>query len=127
MYQRWILGFSLAAGAVLFGLAIRIQTDRFAFTSPARELDLPAPRTADLVVPTRVESAKTVEADSTLTPTLFMPPVEIRGERRATVPRALPAAPVTEASEPCSPWREIGPARVENGEPIGMRHVRELC
>ena len=31
------------------------------------------------------------------------------------------------ALEPCSEWRDIGPAHVEDGQGLDSRRVRELC
>jgi hypothetical protein len=124
MDQRWIFGSMLTAGIGLFGIVGWIQTDRYAFTHshPAEPESIQmviAPAKAAEIEPAVEEPANTV---------LEMPEDSIVVRRRAPVA----APPVTEPEElheptPCSPWEEIGPVRVDEGNPTGVRRYRKLC
>jgi hypothetical protein len=128
MDQRWICGSMLTAGIGLFGIVGWIQADRYAFTHshPAEPESIqmviapakPAEIRPEAEAPAVEESANAV---------LEMPEDSIVVRRRA--PAAAP--PVTEPEQheptPCSPWEEIGPVRVDEGNPTGVRRYRKLC
>lgn len=124
MVQRIMTAFMLTTGAGLFGLVAWIQSDRHALTS------VPAPSEAVQLHVAPLRPAAEAPPTEVVEPILELPPVEVSGRRRvraATPPAALPVAPEPAPVVPCSPWRDIGPAHVDDGVPSGVRRVRELC
>lgn len=124
MDQRWICGSMLTAGIGLFGIVGWIQADRHAFThaSPAPEHEsiqmVIAPATPAEVKPVVEEPAN---------PVLEMPLDSIVVRRRAPAATPPEATPEQRAPTPCSPWEEIGPVHVDEGNPTGVRRFRKLC
>lgn len=53
-----------------------------------------------------------------------LPPIRITASKSATQPEKKQES---EALQPCSEWRELGPAYVHEGAPQGTRRVRNLC
>jgi hypothetical protein len=123
MHQALIFSSMLATGVALFGTAAYVQADRNAFTDPFGEEALPGVRTT--VSSLKPEEAPRVEAASQ-PEILQLPPIEIIG-RRQIVAASTPKVSEPLAVEPCSPWEEIGPERVKDGNAIGLRRVRTLC
>jgi hypothetical protein len=120
MKERNIALASLAAGSIALGLAAFIQVDRFAFTrGPRATLDLH--RGAPSTAPQRQSVQPTPD-----TP-LQLPPILITASRRSAQNQSHHDAPQKAPSQPCSDWREIGPATVVDGEASGTRRVRDLC
>lgn len=121
MDQRFMAATMLMAGTGLFGVVAWIQGDRSALTTAP-----PEPESVRMdIAPLRPADDVELEEEE---PVLELPPAEITGRRRRpapAMPAPTPSEPVLKA--PCSPWREIGPAHVDDGVPSGTRRVRELC
>ncbi len=117
MVKAWVFG-SLVAGATLFGTALYIQTQPLAFTQSGIAASMePALAVEAPEVPTLIEPLGDVRVDA-----LELAPIYITPR-----PLAVPAEKAAPALEPCSDWRDIGPAHVERGQGLDTRRVRELC
>jgi hypothetical protein len=128
MDQRWIFGSMLTAGLGLFGIVGWIQTDRHAFTTrPVLESDsiqmVIAPAKPAEVQP----AARSPAFEGTSGQVIEMPLDSIVIRRRAPTPAFTPAAAEPHSPAPCSPWEEIGPVHVDEGNPSGVRRFRKLC
>ena len=121
MHQALIFGSMLTTGFALFSTAAWIEADRSALTASV------ASEPAAIV--TRVSSL--VSEESRIKPqedaTVMLPPVEIVAKRPRAPMRTVRAESQQLATEPCSQWEELGPQRVNDGNPIGVRRVRSLC
>lgn len=122
MTQRIIALASMLSGLGVMALVISIQRDPLAWTSAAR------PTVSDakpaVVSQAAAKTVPTPGATSPASPVLELP--EVRIESPIAVPQpAKSDAP--ESLEPCSEWRDIGPAYVDQGKSLGARRVRNLC
>jgi hypothetical protein len=118
MHQAWIFGSMLATGFALFGTAAWIEADRTAFTAPEAE-----PSIVTHVASSITEESKPHYQEDT---PIMLEPVEIVARRPRPAARPVRLEPEL-ATEPCSQWQELGPERVNDGNPIGVRRVRSLC
>ena len=131
--ERWIAIGSLILGSLAFGVVLSIpKTPDVPLGNRAGGL-MPAVRIADVPAPTSDATGAAKAA-----PLIELPAVEViasttraQDSRPTPAPsrtRAVAASPVERAaSQPCSPWREIGPTHVNDGVPAGSHRVRELC
>jgi hypothetical protein len=110
----------LATGFALFGTSAWIEANRFAL------IDVPS-NSDEVTLHTSVSSLKAEEEVSKEPEyTIVLPELQISGKRgRALRAHARYELPI--ATEPCSPWQDVGPERVADGSPIGERRVRTLC
>ncbi|MGC4089007.1 MAG: hypothetical protein QM756_14120 [Polyangiaceae bacterium] len=124
MHQSWIFGSMLTAGMGLFSTAAWIEADRAALTGRDARADDAALRTT--ISSLKDDHAAKVEVEDS---TLMLPQIEITARRPPQRPRAqrVVRAEPPIATEPCSRWQELGPAIVDDGNPIGVRRVRSLC
>jgi hypothetical protein len=122
MRQRIIALTSLLSGLGVMALVVSLQHDPLAWTSAARPTASDAKPTA--VSQTAERTAHNPAAANSTSPVLELP--EVRIESRISVPKAEKRE-APESLEPCSEWRDIGPAYVDHGEPLGTRRVRNLC
>lgn len=122
MRQRIIALTSTLSGLGVMALVISLQRDPLAWTSAAR----PAAGNAKpaVVSQTPEKTARSSATTSAASPVLELP--EVRIESRISAPKAEKRE-APESLEPCSEWRDIGPAYVDHGEPLGTRRVRNLC
>jgi hypothetical protein len=121
--QRIIAGSSMLGGLALIGLVSSIQRDPLAWTSAAeRSVSVPARPPAPKPSP----PTPPLESNSSpgLTGIVELPPVRITASKPAARPEQKEES---EAWQPCSEWREVGPAYVDEGVPRGTRRVRTLC
>lgn len=120
MVKSWVFG-SLGAGVGLIATAVYVQTHPLAFTeATTTHLDVSAAVAApDVALQVMEPSTEPIPNVIELSPVLIAP------ERPRVAPRATPK-PEPELA-PCSDWREIGPAHVEDGVGLDARRVRELC
>ena len=122
MSQRAVFFATSIAGVALFGAVAFMQLNSRAFTRAA-PIDL------DSYLYSEVLAKPTPQAPASTPPrpepgVIVLPPVEVLG--RPT--RSAPTQPALhETTVPCSPWREIGPQRVDEGVPTGSIQVRDLC
>jgi hypothetical protein len=133
----------LTAGIGLFGIVGWIQTDRYAFThsrpaelesiqmviAPAKPAEVRPAAEASAAEASAAE-ASAVEASAVEEPAdavLEMPEDAIVVPRRAPVAAPPMTEPELHEPMPCSPWEEIGPVRVDDGNPTGVRRYRKLC
>jgi hypothetical protein len=109
---------SLAAGSIAIGLVAFIQVDRFAFTrGPQAKAEVQA------VSPPRQRQTGLASPDTPVE----LPPIHIMAPPRAAQNQPRDDSPRSLPSQPCSEWREIGPATVVDGKASGARRVRDLC
>lgn len=131
MVKPYIAMASLVGGILSAGLAIWIQAEPSALTSPE-----PVQATAPEIEVVPALAAQNVE-ESTAAPAeagvIMIDPVLITGPRKAAPKPASAPAVVPEpspapqmATEPCSDWRELGPKSVDT-VPGAMHKVRQLC
>lgn len=117
MYQPWIFGSVMTAGAGLVALTVSLQR-------PPAPATADAPWNADVVRVVPPPLPTSVEAPPVVNPVLELEPVVIYGRMHRAA-----AAPVEDklAERPCSEWRELGPTHVVAGTPSGDLSVRVLC
>ena len=122
MRQPIIALASILIGFGVMALVISLQRDPLAWTSAARPTANDAKPT--VASQTVAKTAPNAGTTSPASPVLELP--EVRIESPISAPRpAKRDAP--ESLEPCSEWRDIGPAYVDDGKPLGARRVRNLC
>jgi|SRR5688572_30312909 hypothetical protein len=122
MVKAWVFG-SLVAGAALFGASLYIQTRPLAFTQGGIDVAAePALATKAPELPSLIEPLGDVRVDPEGARVLEIAPIYI-------TPRPIghPGENAARPLEPCSDWRDIGPAHVEAGQGLDSRRVRELC
>jgi hypothetical protein len=122
--QGIIAGSSMLGGLALIALVFSIQHDPLAWTSAAdRALSIPAPTTS----PKRSPLSQPLESNSSPGPSgiVELPPVRITASSKSA--GRPEKKQESKAWQPCSEWRELGPAYVHEGAPQGTRHVRNLC
>jgi hypothetical protein len=115
MYQPWVFAATLTAGSGLFAYSA-IQHG-----VPPPDI-APAPQ-AVTIIP-MPEPAPIAEPVSTV---VEIEPIVIEAKRHARVATPAPAPKPKSVGQPCSDWRELGPAHVSSGKPSGSVSVRELC
>jgi hypothetical protein len=119
--QPIISAASLICGLTLMALVFSIQREPLAWTQvPERTALAPAPTSA----PKDELRSDALEWNTSPASVVEVPEVRITSAKPA-VPRETKSK--SEASQPCSEWRELGPAYVEDGQPRGTRRVRNLC
>lgn len=123
MSKQAIFFASTVTGLGLLGAVVFMQVNPRAFTSTPRvDLDsyLYSEVRAMPVVPPPTP-AVIVEPEPDV---MVLPPVDVFARPRA--PASTPPE-VHELSAPCSPWREVAPRHVDEGQPSGSVSVRDLC
>jgi len=122
MVKAWVFG-SLVAGASLLGTALYIQREPLAFTESG--IDVQTEVTHAVLAPEvapSLEPVGEVRDDPDGVRVLELAPIVITPR-----PVGQPVEKEARTLEPCSDWRDIGPAHVEQGEGLDSRRVRELC
>ncbi len=124
MVKPLVAMISLLGGVVAVGLALYIQVEPTALTTPGQQ-------TAAGVRAERVVPPAPVHTVNAARPTehgvISIDPIEIRvpvPRVQKPVPAAEPAPPL--ATEPCSDWRDLGPKATESA-PSTTHRVRQLC
>jgi hypothetical protein len=130
MIKAWVFG-SLGAGIALLATALYVQTQPLAFTHDGIGDDALHDTAAHAATATQgTPSAAPADArerrdnDGVRASTVMeLPPVVVK----ADAPLPATRAKAVRELEPCSEWREIGPARVVDGVALDVRRVRDLC
>jgi hypothetical protein len=129
--ERWISIGSLVLGCVAFGVVFSARGTPDGPSASTVAGALPTVKVSEEPAPSRDSALESREASL-----IELPPVEITGapstsaERAAATPArtlSLSPPPTELATEPCSPWRELGPKHVDEGVGTGSHRVRELC
>jgi hypothetical protein len=124
MLKSWVFG-SVAAGIGLFATALYIATQPLAFTESQSVGELSEPVLSRAMpanaAPLVVEDSTPVEVWNG--DAIELPPLVVEPVRAVTAPEPQAERPL----EPCSNWRELGPAHVVEGVALDTRRVRELC
>jgi hypothetical protein len=120
MRQPIIAVASLLAGFAVMALVVSLQQDPLEWTRAGT----PLPPTSHATAPSMRERPKEPPPSEPSIGIVTLPAVQITAARPATRPEKKLEGTVL---EPCSEWREIGPAYVEQGKPRGTRRVRNLC
>jgi len=122
MKQRAIALVSMLCGIGLMGMVVSIQRDPLNWTSARGSVAaFPLPAETSTASPSQRKQPSPSSRDSFV---LELPEVRIKSLKTVPEP-SKKAAP--DSLEPCSEWRDIGPAIVEDGTPLGVRRVRTLC
>lgn len=121
MRQPIIAVASLLAGFAVMALVISLQRDPLLWTHAATPFPPPSTATQTPSARGRPNEQPSSEASVGI---ITLPAVQLTGARPAAQPQKKLDGT---ALEPCSEWREIGPAYVEQGQPRGARRVRNLC
>lgn len=122
MVKAWVFG-SLVAGAALFGTSLYIQTRPLAFTQSGIDAATePARATQAPDLPSLIEPPGDLRADTAGAHAIELAPIYVTPR-----PSGHPGEKSSRPLEPCSDWRDIGPAHVEEGQGLDSRRVRELC
>lgn len=122
MRQRIVALASMLSGLGVMALVISLQRDRLAWTSAPR----PTATDAKPAVAARTAEEAPPHPPATGSHSLMLDLPEVRIESRISAPKTEKRE-APQSLEPCSEWREIGPAYVDHGEPLGTRRVRNLC
>lgn len=121
MRQPIIAIASLLAGFAVMALVISLQREPLLWTHTATAVPPPSTATQTPSAGGRPKEQPPSEASVGI---ITLPAVKLTVERPAAQAQKKLEGPVL---EPCSEWREIGPAYVEQGQPRGARRVRNLC
>jgi hypothetical protein len=123
MSKQAIFFASTVTGLGLLGAVVFMQVNPRAFTSAPR-VDLDSYLYSEVrAMPVTPPPTPAVIAEPQ-PDVMVLPPVEVFARPRA--PASTPAV-VHEPSVPCSPWREVAPRHVDDGQPSGSVSVRDLC
>lgn len=126
MSKQAIFFASTVTGLGLLGAVVFMQVNPRAFTSPPRvDLDsyLYSEVRAMPVLP-QPTPAVIVEHEPDV---IVLPPADVFARPRAPASAPPEVHEVSEPSVPCSPWREVAPRHVDEGQPSGSVSVRDLC
>ena len=131
MVKPYIAMASLVGGILSAGLAIWIQAQPSALTSPEPvQVTAPEVEVVPALTAQNVEESAAAPAEAGV---IMIDPVLITAPRKAAPKPALAPAAAPEqtpepqmATEPCSDWRELGPKSVDTA-PGAMHKVRQLC
>lgn len=122
MRQRIIALTSMLSGLGVMALVTSLQRDPLAWTSAAR----PTATDAKPAVGSQTAEKAPPHPPATSSHSLMLELPEVRIESPISAPKAEKRE-APKSLEPCSEWRDIGPAYVDHGEPLGTRRVRNLC
>lgn len=123
MKQKIVALTSILGGLGVMALVVSLQRDPLSWTS-AGQPD-PTDVSPTILPQSKEEAPQSPLAASSASPVLELP--EVRIESRLSVPQRAEQRKERESLEPCSEWRDIGPAYVDRGEPFGTRRIRNLC
>jgi hypothetical protein len=142
MKQRSLAIVSTALGVAAFALVGLIQANPLTLTRGMPPLVEQPPKAQPEVV-RRSEAPPAQQAATTTAHerphVIELQPIHITAARRAPATASRPAAPdaaepnanaaerEVKPLEPCTSWRELGPAYVNDGQASGVRRVRDLC
>ncbi len=130
MRQQIIALASILAGAALMALVASVQRTPLLWTSasgkPVERFELAKRPRAESVAESGPRPSRPVSS-----PVVDLPEVHITSQKPTAPPRMKHEPDELERRPdelaPCSEWRELGPAYVDQGTPQGTLRVRNLC
>ena len=131
MVKPYVAMASLVGGISFAGLAVWIETEPGALTSPEPiEMAAPEVKVIGAAAALNVEQNLSLPEEKgviTLEPVLITAPRKVAPLGAPTLQVTPEPAPVPQmATEPCSDWRELGPKATET-TPGATHKVRQLC